>query len=1163
MAGIRVSGTAINETVITPATVFFNITDDDVAAEVDETYPVELAPLDTTVTIVGSAVIVIEDNFDRIQMGFESLNFIRVEGNETGVTVRINGENIRDIFYFYVQEVPGGFVDQTMLSAPAGVHSEEDIVPPIINPDDQIALQDDRTFDLGLAIMPEFVGDVELGAVIGGDQTYDQSTLTILDNDIVTVSFDQPSYTVNESGSVEITLQLDKAIATNFSVIVRAISNSTVGRPSIPDANYSALFSVSSGLQSQTFTLTPVDDNAPSEPDETGLLIVYFVSDGRVEEGPPAELVIVDDDELERGVGFRFSSYTFLESDSFGVVTVDGPSNFPPGTFSYRITGGPGRQPGAVVTSGMEVDEPGLTAFPFEVPFIITDDEAALEPDERYSLSIVSSDPALPLSHATTEIVILDDDTITAGFPYEEKQFPVSAVGNASIVVFGQAQQAFQINYVQAEARVTIPLNFDEGVYPTGFQMQLPIATSPDISPETVLMLGLVSPTDGVEIGGLVPSGGSETLELFQTVNITFFDDTITVGFLDAEYVFPERGSSLPFVVVGKSGDLGSSFSVQITTGGASPSPFIIPSGVPIELSGSVTFSADPTQPDSEPYALDIRNDDVALEDNETLILSLISPSSSRVRIGGVVDGIVYYSAAIVVIEDEDLAVVGFDRTSYDSSENRPFNIDVQLFNDIVPGRSVEVSVIEQSRGDMQFVSQSFSLPPNSLEFSSGADLLSVSPTLADDGVGLEDEEGVVLSLVAVSNPAQIILEPATTSVNIQDDDLTIVEFIAPARRTILEGEVTTACVTKDIVTARRLGFLLTPLLGSAEVEDFSPTTNQSGTLERGLTSADMPICFRYEALEDEEVERAETFGVLLTTRERFPRGPGGLLVGRDELTITIIEPTVTPPPQEDVEDTVVGDPLFTVPIQGSGHLCYEIRGAADQYFNFISDSCVSVNAHYTQHTLATEKKPLHVVDEIAIRVVDTAGACVDILVDRNGCTTAINSAAQGSYNTDGVSVSAVGNRVTVAVPNCNDMDLDMEVVCETRNGIDMIRFEVMRGFNLRETSHGLLGQFWNIQISTSEFVGQLRNGDSVDDLVMVTLTPSQSPARRFPAWQETKTWDNRMTCLYAGNQNGGTIYEVADDHDTLIQGVYKDYITDSAFSTNFRFSQFNSTQCS
>ena len=67
------------------------------------------------------------------------------------------------------------------------------------------------------------------------------------------------------------------------------------------------------------------------------------------------------------------------------------------------------------------------------------------------------------------------------------------------------------------------------------------------------------------------------------------------------------------------------------------------------------------------------------------------------------------------------------------------------------------------------------------------------------------------------------------------------------------------------------------------------------------------------------------------------------------------------------VNDTVVGDPLMTVPIRVPGyqtdlHLCYEIHGTADTYFNFVSDDCTSVNAHYVQAPGAEKFVPTNVV---------------------------------------------------------------------------------------------------------------------------------------------------------------------------------------------------------
>ena len=68
--------------------------------------------------------------------------------------------------------------------------------------------------------------------------------------------------------------------------------------PSRPTINYTVSFPVSDVPQSQTFTLTPVDDPVPNEPNEPVRLTFAFVSDVRVRQGDEADLVIVDDDAL-------------------------------------------------------------------------------------------------------------------------------------------------------------------------------------------------------------------------------------------------------------------------------------------------------------------------------------------------------------------------------------------------------------------------------------------------------------------------------------------------------------------------------------------------------------------------------------------------------------------------------------------------------------------------------------------------------------------------------------------------------------------------------------------------------------------------------------------------------------------------------------------------
>ena len=58
------------------------------------------------------------------------------------------------------------------------------------------------------------------------------------------------------------------------------------------------MFPVNDMPQSQTFVLMPVDDDIPNEPDEVIQLVFASISDGRVLEGPAADVVILDDDEL-------------------------------------------------------------------------------------------------------------------------------------------------------------------------------------------------------------------------------------------------------------------------------------------------------------------------------------------------------------------------------------------------------------------------------------------------------------------------------------------------------------------------------------------------------------------------------------------------------------------------------------------------------------------------------------------------------------------------------------------------------------------------------------------------------------------------------------------------------------------------------------------------
>ena len=174
------------------------------------------------------------------------------------------------------------------------------------------------------------------------------------------------------------------------------------------------------------------------------------------------------------------------------------------------------------------------------------------------------------------------------------------------------------------------------------------------------------------------------------------------------------------------------------------------------------------------------------------------------------------------------------------------------------------------------------------------------------------------------------------------------------------------------------------------------------------------------------------------------------------------------------MNDTLIGDPLLTVPIHapnspyGNISLCYELHGADNEYFNLVTSECVSVNAHYWRVT-----EYFNVVDKIAIRTVDNSNECRNIAIYLEGnCSVYIDGMPLVGllYSSAGVSVRRYWNHVKVSVPNCDELTLVMWVFCDTNTlehpfggsdvVADMINLVVMRGLDFgHRNAHGLIGK--------------------------------------------------------------------------------------------------------
>ncbi len=171
--------------------------------------------------------------------------------------------------------------------------------------------------------------------------------------------------------------------------------------------------------------------------------------------------------------------------------------------------------------------------------------------------------------------------------------------------------------------------------------------------------------------------------------------------------------------------------------------------------------------------------------------------------------------------------------------------------------------------------------------------------------------------------------------------------------------------------------------------------------------------------------------------------------------------------------DTVVGDPLFTVPLLPTSdsqqllmneqpHLCYEIHGRAGSYFNLVSDMCTSVNAYYT---VANETSDWNVITVVGVKAVNSLGDCIEVSISADtGCEPVVREPGAtdflAPYRSNGVSVRKVRNRVRVSVPNCNRTNLVMWITCTDVGVYQMLHFTIRRGINMRPSSHGLVGMF-------------------------------------------------------------------------------------------------------
>ena len=388
-----------------------------------------------------------------------------------------------------------------------------------------------------------------------------------------------------------------------------------------------------------------------------------------------------------------------------------------------------------------------------------------------------------------------------------------------------------------------------------------------------------------------------------------------------------------------------------------------------------------------------------------------------------------------------------------------------------------------------------------------------------------------------------------------------------PQNYTVVEGSSIPITVVLDKPAAKEVTVTIATTAGgnAKDPEDYQ-FIDCEVTFEVGDTNnSDCMIMAKI----DEELEGDEYLIASLSIQG----SPSDVLPGNPNMAFVTI--TDIPPPTDKDNATVIGDPLFEVPLPNpedykndpvleDASLCYEIHGDSEKNFNLITDNYTSVNALYEKGVLDPK---LNFMTKIGIVADGSNGGCNTVEIDVNGCQAFLNeNLVTGSSMNDGVHVRRLRNKYTyvISVPNGRSARrLMMWVSCTNMSRIDEVRdnalhFRVLYADGLQPTSHGLLGQFWNIPMTVVPYTGLFDGKNDTGLAYTVTISPPGSNTRSFVAHWDDHKWDYREEpCLYVGNGQGGPIREVAND-GTVIEGKYSDYIVNALFSVNLKESKFD-----
>ena len=659
-------------------------------------------PLGDNRGLDNTTVSITDNDHPAVEVTFAESTYTVAEGATTTVTVHLSAVPERSVIIPLNSDNIGGATSADY-SVPTSVTFGSGDVQKTI----EFGATDDSVNDDGERVRLSF-GMLPTAVTAGATAS---TTISITDNDdqSVSASFEQATYTVAEGSSVtvKVTLSADP----ERSVTVPLTNTNQAGATSTDYSGVPASITFDSGDTSRTFTFTAISDSDNDDGESVKLgfgTLPMGVSAGITDE---TTVTITDDDVPSVNVSFATSTYTVNEGSSINIAV--SLSADPERTVTIPLTitnqGGATDADHSLVPEGITFNS-GQTSRTFNF-------QADQDSDNDDGESVKLGFGTLPTSvsagtTASTTVSITDDDHPTVTVSFEQATYTVAEGSSVTVKVKLSAAHGsnFQVPLTMSNQGGASTTDYSLGVTSVNFN-------SGDIS-KTVAFNATQDTVDddgeSVKIGfGALPTGVSFGSPNETTVSITDDDDPVlTVRFEQATYTVAEGSSVSVKVALDAAPEREVTIPITATNqGGATSTDY---SGVP----ASVTFGVTDTE---KSFTFSADDDDVD-DDGESVKLAF-GTLPAQVA-GGATD------EAVVSITDDDAptsVAVSFGQSTYSVAEGSAVTITVQLDDD--PEKTVTVPV--SAAGQNGASADDYSGVPASVTFNSGDTSKSFSFTAA------------------------------------------------------------------------------------------------------------------------------------------------------------------------------------------------------------------------------------------------------------------------------------------------------------------------------------------------------------------------------------------------------------------------------------------------